>query len=54
MRCLDAIRGDGKRFETIAYLTRHLINVLWDNRLSLNVFPRDIEIINDPGSREQS
>lgn len=31
-------------------LGRHLINVRWDNGLSLNVFPSDIELIPSPGS----
>lgn len=28
-------------------LGRHLINVHWDNGLTLNVFPNEIEIIDD-------
>lgn len=31
----------------IENLGRHLINVHWDNGLTLNVFPNEIEIIED-------
>ncbi len=51
-----SISTEGTIQYEIDNLGRHLINVLWDSGLSLNVFPGDIEILSGPGSgsRERS